>query len=100
MTCGCPAGYARKSMYGLKLKTWKSSLLIVASLIAVILAFSYLPLALLVTFGGLAVLLAGSYVLGHNTWKQTKDIVAGSSQAAAARPAVARLVTLENLCTA
>ena len=77
-------------MYGLKLKTWKSSLLIVASLMAIILAFSYLPPALLVTFGGLVFLLGGSYVIGHNTWKQTKDIGSRPSLAAGARPVGAR----------
>ena len=77
-------------MYGLKLKTWKSSLLIVASLMAIILAFSYLPPALLVTFGGLVFLLGGSYVIGHNTWKQAKDIGSRPSLAAGARPVGAR----------
>ncbi|HEY7881138.1 MAG TPA: AAA family ATPase, partial [Streptosporangiaceae bacterium] len=77
-------------MYGLKLKTWKSSLLIVASLMAIILAFSYLPPALLVTFGGLVFLLGGSYVIGRNTWKQAKDIGSRPSLAAGARPVGAR----------
>ena len=70
-------------MYGLKLKYLKSSLLIVASLIAIILAFSYLPHALLAIVGGLGFILAISYALGRNTWKQTRDI---GSQAARARP--------------
>ena len=48
-------------MYGLKLKYLKSSLLIVASLMAVILAFSYLPHALLAIIGGLVVLLGHDY---------------------------------------
>ena len=74
-------------MYGLKLRYAKSSLLIVASLIAIILAFSYLPHALLVIVGGLGFILAISYALGRNTWKQTRDI---GSQAVGARPAGAR----------
>ena len=74
-------------MYGLKLRYAKSSLLIVASLIAIILAFSYLPHALLAIVGGLGFILAISYALGRNTWKQTRDI---GSQAAGARPAGAR----------
>ena len=77
-------------MYGLKLKYAKSSLLIVASLIAIILAFSYLPPALLVIFGGLAFLLAGSYALGRNAFKQTKHIGSRPSRPAGARPAGAR----------
>ena len=73
-------------MYGLKLRYAKSSLLIVASLIAIILAFSYLPHALLAIIGGFVVILGLSYALGHNTWKQTRDIGSRPSQAAGARP--------------
>src|SRR6185437_6579415 len=71
---------------GLKLKYLKSSLLIVASLIAIILAFSYLPHALLAIVGGLVFILGVSYALGRNTWKQTQDIGSRPSQAAGARP--------------
>jgi probable Rubsico expression protein CbbX len=73
-------------MYGLKLKYLKSSLLIVASLIAIILAFSYLPHALLAIVGGLVFILGVSYALGRNTWKQTQGIGSRPSQAAGARP--------------
>ncbi len=73
-------------MYGLKLKYAKSSLLIVASLIAIILAFSYLPHALLAIVGGLVFILGVSYALGHNAWKQTKDIGSRPQRAAGARP--------------
>jgi probable Rubsico expression protein CbbX len=73
-------------MYGLKLKYLKSSLLIVASLIAIILAFSYLPHALLALLGAGVVILGVSFALGHNTWKQTKDIGSRPSRAAGARP--------------
>src|SRR5580704_14817789 len=71
-------------MYGLKLKYAKSSLLIVASLIAIILAFSYLPHAFLVIVGGLVFILGVSYALGHNTWKQTRDVGSRPPQAAGA----------------
>ena len=77
-------------MYGLKLKYVKSSLLIVASLIAIILAFSYLPHALLALLGSAVVILGVSFTLGHNTWKQTKDIGSRPSRAAGATPAGAR----------
>jgi len=77
-------------MYGLKLKYAKSSLLIVASLIAIILAFSYLPHALLAIIGGLAFILGISYAVGRNTWKQTRDIGSRPSRAAGAKPAGAR----------
>ena len=73
-------------MYGLKLKYLKSSLLIVASLIAIILAFSYLPHALLALLGAGVVILGVSFALGHNTWKQTKDIGSRPSRAAGAGP--------------
>ena len=75
-------------MYGLKLKYLKSSLLIVASLIAIILAFSYLPHALLALLGAGVVILGVSFALGHNTWKQTKDVGSRPSRAAGARPQV------------
>ena len=77
-------------MYGLKLKYVKSSLLIVASLIAIILAFSYLPHALLALLGSAVVILGLSFTLSRNTWKQTKDIGSRPSRPAGARPAGAR----------
>jgi probable Rubsico expression protein CbbX len=73
-------------MYGLKLRYAKSSLLIVASLIAIILAFSYLPHAFLAIVGGLVFILGISYALGHNTWKQTRDIGSRPQRAAGAGP--------------
>jgi probable Rubsico expression protein CbbX len=73
-------------MYGLKLKYLKSSLLIVASLMAVILAFSYLPHALLAIIGGLVVLLGVSFALGHNAWKQAQGTDSRPSGAVAAKP--------------
>jgi probable Rubsico expression protein CbbX len=73
-------------MYGFKLRYVKTSLLLIAILVAIALAWSYLSHAFFVIIGALAAVVGMSVGLGRNTWKQTQDADSQPSRATAARP--------------
>ena len=73
-------------MYGFKLQYAKISILLLAVLVVIILAWSYLPHAFFYTFGGMAVVLGGTGVLARNAWSQTSDDDSRPAPASVARP--------------
>jgi probable Rubsico expression protein CbbX len=73
-------------MYGFKLQYLKISMLLLAVLVAIVLAWSYLPHAFFYTFGGMAVVLGGTGVLARNAWSQTSDDDSRPTPASVARP--------------
>jgi probable Rubsico expression protein CbbX len=73
-------------MYGFKPQYTKISILLLAVLVVIVLAWSYLPHAFFYTFGGMAVVLGGTGVLARNAWSQTSDDDSRAAPASAARP--------------
>ena len=73
-------------MYGFKLQYLKISMLLLAVLVVIVLAWSYLPHAFFYTFGGMAVVLGGTGVLARNAWSQTSDDNSRPAPASVARP--------------
>ena len=73
-------------MYGFKLQYAKISILLLAVLVVIVLAWSYLPHAFFYTFGGMAVVLGGTGVLARNAWSQTSDDYSRPAPASVARP--------------
>jgi probable Rubsico expression protein CbbX len=64
----------------------KKALLILAVLIVIIVAWSYLSQVLFWLIGGTVVVLGVSFALARNTWKQTREQDSRPSRAKAARP--------------
>jgi probable Rubsico expression protein CbbX len=73
-------------MYGFKPQYLKISILLLAVLLVIVLAWSYLPHAFFYTFGGMAVVLSGTGVLARNAWSQTSDDDSRPASASVARP--------------
>src|SRR6185437_16798511 len=71
LTCGCLASYPRIPMYGFKLRYVKKSVLLLAALIALVLAWNDLSRAFLVLITVFAAILVGGGWLARNALAQT-----------------------------
>ena len=85
MTCACPAGYARIPMYGFKLKYAKISILLLAVLVVIVVAWSYLPHGLFIMAAATAAVLGMIAALARNASSQTKNDNYRPSQAGVVR---------------